>query len=671
MCVCVVLSVRNKKFSSLTCFCFRDEFFAVQPVLPSDVIHAPRKDVPCIFKVGSRESSLGPVSVLVLADSEQEQRKWLKVLESLHGLLKQNLLLVTDEQRVERPLEVYDPALPIIKSTLSAAILDRERVVLGTEEALFVVDLTRDVIVRASDTKKVHQIELVPRENLVVLVCGRTRQVHLQSWAALDGSESAFDVKLTETKGCQALTTGTLKPGTASCLITAVKRQVSCWELTRSKPYHRRLWEVQAPGPVQWLGMVLERICVGFPGGFALLALQGESSPVSLVWPQDPSLVFLSHTPLDALHAAPLSRSEEILLCFSHTGVYVDHQGRRSRTRELMWAATPTAFSEYYRPHSLSVYTDYGVDIYDLHSSDWLQTLPLRPLNSDGSLNLLHSDPSRLIYLQKTGEGELLLPEVTESSRKLMLRTRSKRKFLFKLPEEERQQQRREMLRDPGLRSKMISGPTNFNHISHMGPGDGMQILRDLPLVRTSLTYPTPYTLHPTLPYPTPYTLHPTHYTLQPTHYTLHSHTLHPTHYTLHSHTLHHTPYTLHTIPYTLHPTPYTLYPTHYTLHSHTLHPTHYTLHTTPYTLHPTLHTLPTTPYTLHPTHYTLHPTHYTLHTIPYTHIPYTLHPTPYTLHPTHYTLHQASQTHLDWGPQMQTQCWSGQQTKPFLLSQL
>uniref|UniRef100_A0A3B4ARG1 CRIB domain-containing protein n=1 Tax=Periophthalmus magnuspinnatus TaxID=409849 RepID=A0A3B4ARG1_9GOBI len=44
------------------------------------------------------------------------------------------------------------------------------------------------------------------------------------------------------------------------------------------------------------------------------------------------------------------------------------------------------------------------------------------------------------------------------------------------------------MLRDPELRSKMISGPTNFNHISHMGPGDGMQILRDLPMVRREVS---------------------------------------------------------------------------------------------------------------------------------------------------------------------------------------
>lgn len=34
-------------------------------------------------------------------------------------------------------------------------------------------------------------------------------------------------------------------------------------------------------------------------------------------------------------------------------------------------------------------------------------------------------------------------------------------------------------------RSKMISAPTNFNHISHMGPGDGIQNQRLLDLPTT------------------------------------------------------------------------------------------------------------------------------------------------------------------------------------------
>lgn len=176
--------------------------------------------------------------------------------------------------------------------------------------------------------------------------------------------------------------------------------QVQCYEITRTKPHHRKLWEVQAPGVVQWLGMVRERLCVGYPSGFALLALQGESSPVSLVSPADPSLAFLAQTTLDALHALEVGGAE-LLLCFSQLGIYVDNQGRRSRTLELMWPATPLACSRLplgYRPSGpaatyltclpcpplgsnsshLSVYSDYGVDVFDIHTAEWIQTISLR-----------------------------------------------------------------------------------------------------------------------------------------------------------------------------------------------------------------------------------------------------------------------------------------------------
>lgn len=42
---------------------------------------------------------------------------------------------------------------------------------------------------------------------------------------------------------------------------------------------------------------------------------------------------------------------------------------------------------------------------------------------------------------------------------------------------------RREMLRDPFVRSKLISTPTNFNHLVHVGPADGRPSARDLPPV--------------------------------------------------------------------------------------------------------------------------------------------------------------------------------------------
>uniref|UniRef100_A0A8C7LTY5 non-specific serine/threonine protein kinase n=1 Tax=Oncorhynchus mykiss TaxID=8022 RepID=A0A8C7LTY5_ONCMY len=459
----------------------RDEEFSVSSVLASDVIHATRKDVPCIFRVTSSllSSPAGAVSLLVLAESEAEKKKWMGILESLQSILAKNRL----RNRVVHVLhEAYDSSLPAIKTTLCAAIVDRERIALGTEEGLFVVEVTRDVIVRAADCKKVHQMELIPKEKMMALLCGRNRHVHLHPWGVLEGAEAAFDIKLTETKGCQALTTGVLRPGGPACLLAAVKRQVLCYEITRAKPHHRKLWEVQAPGVAQWLGMVRERLCVGYPSGFALLALQGESSPVSLVSPGDPSLAFLAQQPLDALHALEVGATE-LLLCFSQLGIYVDPTGKRSRAQELMWPATPLACSN---SSYLTVYSEYGVDVFDIHTTEWVQTISLRklrPLNVEGSLNLLGSEQPRLIYFSNNStEGDLAIPETSDNSKKLMVRTRSKRKFLFKVPEEERLQQRREMLRDPELRSKLISNPINFNHVAHMGPGDGMQVLMDLPL---------------------------------------------------------------------------------------------------------------------------------------------------------------------------------------------
>ncbi|KAJ8356294.1 hypothetical protein SKAU_G00190880 [Synaphobranchus kaupii] len=461
----------------------RDEEFSVSSVLASDVIHATRKDVPCIFRVTSSLLSSPPrtASLLVLAESEAEKRKWVGILEGLQTIFTKNNLKPRPTLTLQ---EAYDSNLPVIKSTLSAAIVDRERIALGTEDGLYVVEVNRDVIVRATDSKKVQQIELIPKEKLVTLLCGRNRHVHLHSWGALDGAETAFDVKLAETKGCQALAVGTPRPGGPSCLLAGVKRQVLCYETCRAKPHHRKLWEVQAPGVVQWLGFLRGRLCVGYPSGFALLSLQGESSPVSLVSPTDPSLAFLGQQPLDALHALEVGAGEH-LLCFSQLGVYVDALGRRSRTQELMWPATPVACSS--SSSYLSVYSDYGIDVFDINTMDWVQTLSLRkirPLNLDGSLNLLDSEQPRLVYSNNSSsEGcDLAIPETSDNSKKMMVRTRSKRKFLFKVPEEERLQQRREMLRDPELRSRMISNPTNFNHVAHMGPGDSMQVLMDLPL---------------------------------------------------------------------------------------------------------------------------------------------------------------------------------------------
>uniref|UniRef100_A0A670HJY4 Serine/threonine-protein kinase MRCK beta n=1 Tax=Podarcis muralis TaxID=64176 RepID=A0A670HJY4_PODMU len=461
----------------------RDEDFCVSSVLASDVIHATRKDIPCIFRVTA--SLLGSpsktCSLLILTENENEKRKWVGILEGLQSILHKNKL---KNQVVHIPQEAYDSTLPLIKASLAATIIDRDRIAIGAEEGLYVVDVTRDVIVRAADCKKVYQIELAPKEKIIILICGRNHHVHLYPWSSLDGSEGSLDVKLPETKGCQFITTGTLKKSSSTSLFVAVKRQVLCYEIHRTKPFHKKFSEIQAPGSIQWMTVFKDRLCVGYPSGFSLLNIQGDGQSINLVNSNDPSLAFLSQQPLDALCAVELS-NEEYLLCFSLLGVYVDAQGRRSRMQELMWPATPAACS--CSPFYLTVYSEYGVDVFNVSTMEWVQTIGLRkirPLNVMGTLNLLNCEPPRLIYFKNkfSAGAPLSVPETSDNSKKQMLRTRSKRRFVFKVPEEERIQQRREMLRDPELRSKMISNPTNFNHVAHMGPGDGMQVLMDLPL---------------------------------------------------------------------------------------------------------------------------------------------------------------------------------------------
>ncbi|NXO67839.1 MRCKA kinase, partial [Phainopepla nitens] len=461
----------------------RDEEFSVSSVLASDVIHANRKDIPCIFRVTASQLSAcsNKCSILILADSENEKSKWVGALNELHRILKKNKL---KDRSVYVPKEAYDSTLPLIKTTQSAAIIDHERIALGNEEGLFVVHVTKDEIIRVGDNKKVHQIELIPSEQLIAVISGRNRHVRLFPMAALDGRETEF-YKLAETKGCQSIVSGHVRHGALTCLCVAMKRQVLCYELNQSKTRHKKIKEIQVQGNVQWMSIFSDRLCVGYQSGFLKYPLHGEGSPYSLLHPDDHTLSFISQQPTDAICAVEIS-NKEYLLCFSSVGVYVDCQGRRSRQQELMWPATPSSCC--YNAPYLSVYSENAIDIFDVNSMEWIQTIPLkkvRPLNTEGSLNLLGLETVRLIYFKnKMAEGdELVVPETSDNSRKQMVRNiNNKRRYSFRVPEEERMQQRRSMLRDPEMRNKLISNPTNFNHIAHMGPGDGIQILKDLPM---------------------------------------------------------------------------------------------------------------------------------------------------------------------------------------------
>uniref|UniRef100_A0A670JVM5 non-specific serine/threonine protein kinase n=1 Tax=Podarcis muralis TaxID=64176 RepID=A0A670JVM5_PODMU len=468
------LSVRGSCFS----FGNRDEQFSVAPVLAADVIHASSKDVPCIFRVTASQLSSPHTtsSMLFLADSEGEMRKWVEVLAELHRILRENH---HHDRTVYILKEAYDNALPFIPHALSAAIIDRERIALGTEDGLFLIHLRTNDVLQVGDCRRVQLLLVSPKAQLLSVLCGKNHSLRIFSWAELETPE-AMGTKVVEAKGCQAVAVGLVCRGTTPVLCVACKRQVLCFQLTATRPPHRRIKEIQAPGYVQCLDILGDRLCVGCPSSFSLYPLLNEGPPVSLPHPEDRRAAAVTH--MEALKAVEVSLSE-LILCFSGFGLYVDGQGRRSRPQELMWPAPPLNCC--YNAPYLSVFSENAVDVFDVRKAEWIQTVSLkkvRALNPEGSLCTFGSEKVHLTYLRNKAadQDEFEIPQPTDNSRRHLVRTRHKRRFSFRISEEERQHQRREMMRDPTLRSKLISSPSNFNHLVHVGPGEKHHQLQDL-----------------------------------------------------------------------------------------------------------------------------------------------------------------------------------------------
>ncbi|XP_070104901.1 serine/threonine-protein kinase MRCK alpha isoform X4 [Equus caballus] len=354
----------------------RDRAFSVSPVWSSDFIPGKKKEMLRMFKVTASQLSApsNRYSIPILADSENERSEWVRVLSELHKILRKRH---SGDRSVYILKEACDSSLPLIKTTQTATIIDHKRIALGNEEGLFVVHVTIDEIIRVGDMKHIHQIELIPHGQMVAVISGRRHHVQLFPMSALDGRKTDVH-KLVETKGCQTMTSGTVCQGAHTCLCVARKSHVFCYELFQSKKIsHRKFKELQTPTNVQWMAIFGEQLCIGFQSGFLRYPLKREGIPYRMLHSHDPTLSFIARQPVDALCAIEIS-SIEYLLCFKSIGIYTDSRGLRSRPAELMWPATPT-YCRYNAPY-LSVYSENAVDIFDVNSTEWIQTVPLKKM---------------------------------------------------------------------------------------------------------------------------------------------------------------------------------------------------------------------------------------------------------------------------------------------------
>ncbi|EDS28084.1 myotonin-protein kinase [Culex quinquefasciatus] len=464
----------------------RDPEFAVSGVRESDVIHAAKKDVPCIFRITTSLLDGGPsLQTLMLADTESEKAKWVVALSELHRILKRNNLPNTAIFRVK---EVLDSTLTVIRSALSALIIDPDRILLGTEDGLFCLDLDRSEIARIGESKKVYQLWYIAEEQLLVILCGKQRHLRLLPIRALEATDVEW-IKVAESKNCITACTGIIErgPQPVYCIVIALKRQntsqIVVYVVNRNRSRHHKMCEFTVAYPVQSLQVLSDlRLAVGHQSGFTAYCLQGEAQAMPLVHPENQLNNFLAYSGVDAWRVIEIQSGQgknshgEYLLVFQTLAIYVDLQGRKSRDREIMYPAVPTHIT--YCDGHLLVYSETHLDIFNAQTADWVQSIGLkrsRPLMNNGSLSITtFNDASHVIYLANMHTRELL--NLAPLDRDGRLKTKR-----FSL----RNEGSRTIRASTDRRSKLISAPTNFNHISHMGPGDGIQKQRLLDLPTT------------------------------------------------------------------------------------------------------------------------------------------------------------------------------------------
>jgi serine/threonine-protein kinase MRCK len=130
-----------------------------------------------------------------------------------------------------------------------------------------------------------------------------------------------------------------------------------------------------------------------------------------LVHPDNSLSHFLSYSNIDTWLVVEVAKSShadnidgdsnEYLLVFQTLAIYVDQQGRKTRSNEIMYPAVPTFIT--HENEFLLVYSDTHLDVFNIETSEWVQSIGLkkaRPLCNDGSLSLMMMNESPyVVYL--------------------------------------------------------------------------------------------------------------------------------------------------------------------------------------------------------------------------------------------------------------------------------
>lgn len=167
----------------------KDPNFYVSKVSESDVIHASKKDIPCILKmvVSKLKNQQQSQPLLFCAKDEKDRNSWINVLRDLNERLIQANKVANSGVPI-LPIEAKEICdASTIRNAAAACVFDHERLLIASEEGIDVIDIKTDCTIQRLHDKKTFAIDVFNEEKLIVSISGKHHQIIMFPTIVVEG----------------------------------------------------------------------------------------------------------------------------------------------------------------------------------------------------------------------------------------------------------------------------------------------------------------------------------------------------------------------------------------------------------------------------------------------------------------------------------------------------
>ncbi|XP_052800201.1 citron rho-interacting kinase-like isoform X2 [Mya arenaria] len=315
-------------------------------------------DLPYVFRLEHEPlTTCWPGRVLYLmAPGFPEKQQWVASLEAAIKHLQKGDKVKRSKMEMTTLLDLSgDQRLELNCSLL----LSKQLTLLGADEGLFAVNVTRDppVLTKLNTFESVHHLKFIPQLSLIVLIMGKDRRILtidkklIQLRLGQSSGEETQPVHhnvVSDVVGCTVFDVGMC--GDAVYMVVGMTEKILVMKYNPELRQFCVRKELSSMEPCSCV-IVVEGFAIVGTDRFYKINLD-HPSLLEFVDKKDSSLAFAAfgaathHSyPLAVVQVSPEGLPLEFLLCFHEFGVYVDNKGRRSRPADMKWSCLPLSLA--------------------------------------------------------------------------------------------------------------------------------------------------------------------------------------------------------------------------------------------------------------------------------------------------------------------------------------